>query len=68
MIITPSELALINFNGLVRTTDIFRAALQELQHGFRAEHAPVCDSTITQAIFCMDFKGGFAAHDVVRDK
>jgi len=43
LVVTPTELALVNFDGLVRTTDLFRAALHEHQHDFPAEHAPVHD-------------------------
>jgi len=41
MILSPTELALVNIDGLVRTTNLNRAALQKHQHGFPAEHAPV---------------------------
>jgi len=43
MVLSPTELALVNLNGLVRTTNLLRAALHEHQHGFPAEHAPVTD-------------------------
>ena len=64
MIFAPTELALVNFDGLIRTTNLNRAALQKHQHGFAAEHAPVCDCMCTQAIFALDMVGTFAAHDV----
>jgi len=35
------------------------------QHGFPAEHAPVCDGMWTHAIFALDLGGSFAAHGVV---
>jgi hypothetical protein len=68
MILSPSELPLVNFRILVRPTDLFRAALQDLPHGFPAERATVSDGMSTEAIFILDFEGGFAAHDVVRQK
>ena len=65
MILSPTELALVNFDGLVRTTNLNRAALQKHQHGFPAEHAPVRDRMTTEATFILDLVGWFAAHDVV---
>jgi hypothetical protein len=59
MVLSPTELALINLDRLVRTTDLFRAALHEHQHGFPAEHAPVCDSMFTEAMFVFDLVGRF---------
>jgi hypothetical protein len=63
MILSPTEFALTL--GLVRTTDLNKAALQKHGHGFTAEHAPICDCMITKAIFLFDLIGWFAAHDVV---
>ena len=68
VIFLPIELALVNFDGLVRTTDLNRAALQKHQHGFPVEHAQFCDCMCTQAIFFLDLVGWFAAHDVVHDE
>jgi hypothetical protein len=65
MILPLTELALVNFDGLVRTTNLNRAALKKHEHGFPAEHAPVCDCMITEAIVLFDFVCWFAAHDVV---
>jgi len=65
MILSPTELAFVNFDGLVRTTNFNRSALQKHEHGFLAEHAPVCDCMITEAIFVFNFVGWFAALDVV---
>ena len=45
MVFSPTELPLVNFDSLVRTTNFFGAALHEYQHGFPAEHAPVSDGT-----------------------
>jgi len=50
------------------TPIFFGAALQEHQHGFPAEHAPVCDGLLTQGHIVLDLEGGFAAHDAVRDE
>jgi hypothetical protein len=62
---SPTELALVNFDGFIRTTDLNGVALQRHQHGFPDEHAPVCGRMITKAIFASDFVGRFAVHDVV---
>ena len=68
IIFSPPELALVNLDGPIRTTDFFGAALEEHQHGFPAEHAPVCDRLFTQGHIVLDLEGGFAAHDAVRDE
>jgi hypothetical protein len=51
MIFAPTELTLVNFNCLVRTTDLDRAALHKHLHCLSAEHSPVCNSMITEEIF-----------------
>jgi len=43
VVLSPTELALVNLDGLVRTTNFLRAALHEHQHGFPAERASVTD-------------------------
>jgi hypothetical protein len=43
MVLSPTELALVNFDDLVRTVELFRAARHEHQHGFPAEHARIGD-------------------------
>ena len=68
MILSPNELALVNFDGLIRTTNLNRAALQVYQHDFPAEHAPVSECMRTETIFTLDMLRLFAADDVVREK
>jgi hypothetical protein len=68
MKLSPAELAVVNFYGLIRTSDLNAAALQTHQHGFPAEHAPVCGRMISKAIFASDFVGRFAVDDVVSNK
>jgi len=58
----------LNFDGLIRTTEFFRVALQELEHGFKTGHAPVSDRMVTEAKLFFDLVGWFAAQDVVRNK
>jgi len=57
---------LVNFDSLIRTTDLGRVALQVNQHNFPAEHAPVSNSMRTEAIFTLDLARWFAAHYVIR--
>jgi hypothetical protein len=45
MVLSPTELAFVNFDDLIRTAEFFHAALHENQHGFPAEHAPISDGT-----------------------
>jgi hypothetical protein len=68
MILSPTELTLVNFDGLIRTTDLNRAALQIHQHDVPAEHAPVLNSMRTEAIFTLDLVRWFAADDVICKK
>jgi hypothetical protein len=63
MVLSRTELALINFDGLVRTTDLNRAAFQKEEHGFSAIHALVCHCVATEAIFSFDSVGWFAEHN-----
>ena len=64
IVFAPTDLAL---DDLIRTTDLLRAALQELEHGFPAEHTPVTDPTVTEVKFVYDLAGRIAAQDVVRN-
>jgi hypothetical protein len=60
MVISPTELALVDLNGIVRTTDLLRAAFQVYQHCLYAEHTPVSDRVITEMFFELDVVGRFA--------
>jgi hypothetical protein len=66
VIFSPTELALVDLNGLVRTADLLRAALQVYQQCLSAEHNPVRDRVITEVKFVLDLVGRFAAQDIVR--
>jgi len=68
MVLSPTELAFVNFDDLIRIAEFFRAARHKNQHGFPAEHAPISDGTWTEAMFFYDTVGSFATHDAVRDK
>ena len=54
IVLWPTEHALVDFNGLVRTADLFRAALRIHQHCLSAEHAPVRDRIGTVAMLFLD--------------
>ena len=66
VVFSPSELALVELNGLVRTAGLLRVALQIYQQCVSAEHTPVCKGVITEVMFALDLVGRFAAQDVVR--
>jgi hypothetical protein len=66
IILPPTDLALVNFDGFIRTTDVLRATLQELEHGFPAEHTLVSDGMLTDVMFVFDLVGIVAAQDVIR--
>jgi len=61
MVFTPTELALISLNSLVRTAELLRAALQVYQQCLPAEHSAVRDHVITEVV------GWFMAQDVVHE-
>ena len=48
VIFPPAELALVDFDSLVRTTDFLRAALNVIQHCLPAELGPVRDGFFTK--------------------
>jgi hypothetical protein len=64
MIFTPTELALIDFDGLVRTANLFRAALQEYQHSLSAKHTPVGNRVGTEVMFMLNVVDRIPAQDV----
>jgi len=67
MVFSPSELALVDLNGLIRTADLLRAALQVYQQRFSAEHTPVRDRVIVEVMFALEDCGRFAAQNAVRE-
>jgi len=67
MVFSPSELALVDLNGLIRTADLLRAALQVYQQCFSAEHTPVRDRVIVEVMFALEECDRFAAQNAVRE-
>jgi hypothetical protein len=67
MVFSPTELARVDLNGLVRTIDLLRAAFQVHQHCLSTDYTPVRDRVITEVMFVLDVFGRFAAQDVVRE-
>lgn len=61
----PIEFAHVDFDGLVRTANPLRAALQVHQHGLSAELSPVRHGSGGKAMLCLDNVGKYAAHNVV---
>jgi hypothetical protein len=66
MVFSPTQLGLFDLNGLVRTADFLRAALQLYQQYLSAVHTPIRDRVITELMFVLDLVGRFAAQVVVR--
>ena len=66
IILSPTDLALVNLDDPIRAADLLRAALQALENGFPAEHTPVSDRTVIAVMFVFDLVGRVAAQDVVR--
>jgi hypothetical protein len=67
MVFLPTELALVYLNGLIRTTDLLRAAFQVYQHCLSAEHTPVGNRVINEVMFVLDVVGRFTAQDIIRE-
>ena len=65
MTFTPTELAFVDLDGLVRTADLLRTALHVHQHRLSSELAPCRDCIGTEAILFVYNVGRYAAHDVV---
>ena len=65
MTFAPTELAFVDLDGLVRTSDLLRTALLVHQHRLSAELAPCRDCIGTEAILFVYNVGRYAAHDVV---
>jgi hypothetical protein len=66
MVFPPTELAIVDLYSLLRTADLPRAAFQVYKHSLSAEHFPVGDRVIREAMFALDVLGWFAAQDIVR--
>ena len=64
-IFAPTELAVVDLDGLVTTADPLRAAIQVLQHGLSAELAPVSYGGRSEEMLSLDKVGWYAANDVV---
>jgi len=67
IVLWPTDLALVNLDDLIMTTDLLRGALQELEHGFLVEDTPVSDRMVTEVKFVFDLVGRVPAQDVVRN-
>jgi hypothetical protein len=65
MVFQPTEHAVVDLNGLVRTADFLRAVLQVFQQCLSAEHTPVREGAITEVMFVLDLFGRFAVQDFV---
>jgi hypothetical protein len=68
MVLTPFELAFVNFDDLALTTNVNGDPLQIHFHGYPAKHAPVCDCLLAEPMFVLYLSSTFAGHDVVPKK
>jgi len=46
IVLSPTDLALVNLDDLIRTTDLLTAALQDLEHAFPAQNTPVSNRMV----------------------
>jgi hypothetical protein len=67
MLFPPTELALVDLDSLLRTTDLLKAAYQVNQYSLSAEHPLVGDRVISEMMFILDVVGWFAAQDFVSE-
>jgi len=65
MIYATTELALVDFDGLISTADPLRTALQVHQHGLFAELASVSHGTGDRAILWSNNVRSYAARNIV---
>jgi hypothetical protein len=68
VILAPAELALVDFDSLIRTAYLLRAALHVIQHNLSAELGTVRDGMCSEIILLLDTEGRNAAHDVVSEE
>ena len=54
MVFSPTELAFVYLNGLVRTKEFLAAALQIYEHNLPAENSPFGDRVTIEVMFTFD--------------
>ena len=68
ILLVPTELALVIFDGLVRTADFLRAAQHRVQHDLSTEFGPISDCCRTKLMLLLDSVSRNAVNGVVREE
>ena len=63
-----TELAVVDFNGLVRSTDLLRAGKHIVQHDQSTEFGAISDGCRTELMLLLDSGSRNAVNDVVREE
>lgn len=64
----PTEIAFVDYDSLVRTNDLLRAALRIVKHGFSTELCPISNCCGAQLMLLLDSVASCAANVVVREE
>jgi hypothetical protein len=67
ILLPPTERALVDFDNLVRTGDLLRAALHIVEHGLSTELCPISNGCGAEQMQLLDSVGSCAANVVVRE-
>ena len=67
IVLVPTELTFIDFDGLIRTADFLRAAQQIVQHDLSTEFGPISDRCRTELMLLLDTVSRNAVNDGVRE-
>jgi hypothetical protein len=68
IVLSPTQLAVVDFDGLVRTTDFLRAAQNVIQYGPSTSIGPISDGCGAELMILLDSMSRNAAKDVVREE
>jgi len=68
IVLSPTELAVVDFDCLVRTADFRRAAWHIVQHDPSTDFGPINDSCKTEHMLLLDSVSRKAVNDTVREE
>ena len=67
IVLAPTDIAVVDLDGLVRTADFLRAAQHILQHDHSTEFGPISVGCRKDLMFLLDSERRNALNDVVRE-
>jgi len=68
IILTPTELAVVDFGSLIRIADLMRTAQHVVQHGLCIEFGPIFDGCGAKVMFLLESVDKNAANYVIREE